>query len=158
MINNVVLVGRLTKGVSLRYTQSGIAVANFLLACERSFRNADGEKETDFISCVIWRGAAESLEKYTAKGSLIGVEGSIQTRNYENDQGQRVYVTEVLVSNFSLLEPKEVTEKRRMGTGQSTGGYQASNTGTAPGWTSQPHQSNFRPTEEIQIKDDDLPF
>ena len=73
MINNVVLVGRLTKGVSLRYTQSGVAVANFLLACERSFRNADGEKETDFISCVIWRGAAESLEKYTAKGSLIGV-------------------------------------------------------------------------------------
>ncbi|AMB99328.1 single-stranded DNA-binding protein [Aerococcus urinaehominis] len=112
MINNVVLVGRLTKDVELRYTQSGIAVASFTVAVERRFKNQQGERETDFILCVMWRKSAENFAKFTRKGSLVGIEGSIQTRNYENNQGQRVYVTEVLAENFSLLEPKSVTESR----------------------------------------------
>ena len=118
MINNVTLVGRLTKDPDLRYTQSGTAVGQFTLAINRNFTNANNEREADFINCVIWRKAAESLANYARKGTLIGLTGRIQTRNYDNQQGQRVYVTEVVVENFQLLESKEINEQRR---GQSTG-------------------------------------
>ena len=104
MINNVVVVGRLTRAVDLRYTSSGTAYASFTLATDRDFKNQNGEKETDFINCVMWRKPAENLANYTKKGSLIGVEGRIQTRNYDNQQGQRVYVTEVLAERFHFLE------------------------------------------------------
>jgi single-stranded DNA-binding protein len=104
MINNVVVVGRLTRAVDLRYTSNGTAYASFTLATDRDFKNQNGEKETDFINCVMWRKPAENLANYTKKGSLIGVEGRIQTRNYDNQQGQRVYVTEVLAEKFSFLE------------------------------------------------------
>lgn len=107
MINRTVLVGRLTKDSDLRYTSSGTAVATFNLAVDRSFTNRDGERETDFIRCVIWRKAAENFANFTHKGSLVGIDGHIQTRNYENQQGQRVYVTEVIADNFALLEPKQ---------------------------------------------------
>ena len=106
MINRVVLTGRLTRDVDLRYTQSGAAVATFTLAVDRRFTNQQGEREADFVSCVIWRKSAESFAQYMHKGSLVGIEGRIQTRNYENQQGQRVYVTEVVVENFSFLEPR----------------------------------------------------
>lgn len=127
MINNVVLVGRLTRDVDLRYTQSGVPVANFSVAVERNFRDANGERQTDFINCVMWRKAAENFAKYTRKGSLVGLEGSIQTRNYENQQGNRVYVTEVLVDNFSFLESKSVTESRPQGDNNYGGSYSSSN-------------------------------
>lgn len=104
MINNVVLVGRLTRAVDLRYTSNGTAYASFTLAADRDFKNQNGERETDFINCVMWRKPAENLANYTKKGSLIGVEGRIQTRNYENEQGKRVYVTEVLAERFHFLE------------------------------------------------------
>lgn len=104
MINNVVVVGRLTRSVDLRYTSNGTAYASFTLATDRDFKNQNGEKETDFINCVMWRKPAENLANYTKKGSLIGVSGRIQTRNYENEQGQRVYVTEVLAERFHFLE------------------------------------------------------
>ncbi len=113
MINNVVLVGRLTKDPDLRYTQNGTAVASFTLAVNRSFTNQQGEREADFISCVIWRKSAEALATYAKKGTLIGVTGRIQTRSYENQQGQRVYVTEVVCDNFQLLESKRATEERQ---------------------------------------------
>lgn len=106
MLNRAVLVGRLTKELELKYTQSGTAVASFNLAVNRQFTNQQGEREADFISCVIWRKGAENLANFTHKGSLIGVDGRIQTRNYENQQGQRVYTTEVVVEDFALLEPK----------------------------------------------------
>lgn len=112
MINNVVLVGRLTREIELRQTQTGVPVANFTLACDRNFKNNDGSTSTDFINCVIWRKKAEVLAQYTRKGTLIGIVGSIQTRNYENNQGQRVYITEVSVQDFTFLEPKSVTEQR----------------------------------------------
>lgn len=104
MINNVVVVGRLTRAVDLRYTSNGTAYASFTLATDRDFKNQNGEKETDFINCVMWRKPAENLANYTKKGSLIGIEGRIQTRNYDNQQGQRVYVTEVLAERFHFLE------------------------------------------------------
>lgn len=113
MMNNVVLVGRMTKEADLRYTQGGNAVASFTVAVNRNFTNQGGEREADFINCVIWRKAAETLANLTKKGSLIGVVGRLQTRNYENQQGQRVYVTEVVAESFQLLESKEASQNRQ---------------------------------------------
>ena len=104
MINSTVLVGRLTRDPELKYTGNNIAVASFSLAVNRNFKDANGERETDFINCVMWRKAAENFANFTRKGSLVGIEGRIQTRSYDNQQGQKVYVTEVLAENFSLLE------------------------------------------------------
>lgn len=106
-MNNANLVGRLTRPVDLRYTQTGIAYGSFTLAVTRKYKNKDGEREADFINCVIWKKGAELLANYTQKGSLIGVSGPIQTRSYDNQQGQRVYVTEVLVENFDFLESRK---------------------------------------------------
>ena len=106
MINNTVLVGRLTKTVELRYTQSNVAVATFTLAVNRTFKNENGEREADFINCVMWRQQAENLANWAKKGALIGITGRIQTRSYDNQQGQRVYVTEVVAEQFQLLESK----------------------------------------------------
>lgn len=106
-MNNANLVGRLTRPVDLRYTQSGIAYGSFTLAVTRKYKNKDGEREANFINCVIWKKGAELLANYTQKGSLIGVSGPIQTRSYDNQQGQRVYVTEVLVENFDFLESRK---------------------------------------------------
>lgn len=105
MINNVVLVGRLTKDAELRYTQSGAAVASFTLAVNRRFKS-EGQPEADFINCVIWNKSAETLANHTGKGSQIGIEGRIQTRTYEDAEGKTRYVTEVVAENFSFLESK----------------------------------------------------
>lgn len=106
MINNIVLTGRLTKDADLRYTPAGKAVATFNLAVNRQFTNAKGENEADFPSVVIWGKSAETLANFTRKGTLIGVTGRIQTRSYDNQQGQRVYVTEVVAESFTFLEKK----------------------------------------------------
>ncbi len=106
MINNVVLVGRLGRDVDLRATSNGTFVANASLGVPRSFTNSQGERETDWINLILWRKTAENFEKYAHKGSLVGIEGSIETRNYENQQGQRVYVTEVNVNKFTLLDSR----------------------------------------------------
>ena len=132
MINNVTLTGRLTKDMELKYTTSGTAVASATVAVERSFTDGNGERGSDFINFVIWRKAAENLAKMTAKGSLIGLEGRLQTRSYDNQQGQKVFVTEVVVNNFSLLESKEVTDQRKQG------------------GTSQPQQNNFNQQPQRQ--------
>lgn len=142
MINNVVLVGRLTREVDLRYTQSGVAVANFTVAVDRNFRDANGERQTDFINCVMWRKAAENFAKFTRKGSLVGLEGNIQTRNYENQQGQRVYVTEVLVNNFTFLESKNVTESRPAGDHQQQYGGSGYNNQNADPFADYGNQQN----------------
>ena len=106
MINSVNLVGRLTRDVELRVSQSNVTVATFTLAVNRSFKSANGEREADFINCVAFKKTAEILNQYAGKGSQIGVTGSIQTRNYENKDGQRVYVTEVVANNIALLDSK----------------------------------------------------
>lgn len=119
MINNVVIVGRLTKDPDMRYTGSGKAVATFTLAVNRDFKNGNGEREADFINCVIWGKSAETLVNYVKKGSLLGVTGRIQTRNYENQQNQRVYVTEIVAGTFQLLESKKQNEQRQNQDGES---------------------------------------
>lgn len=110
MLNRVVLTGRLTKDPELRYTNSGTAVATFTLAVDRQFKNQNNEREADFIQCVVWRKSAENFANFTHKGSLVGVDGRVSTRNYENNQGQRVYVTEVTVDNFALLESRNQSQ------------------------------------------------
>lgn len=112
MINNVVLVGRLVRDPELRYTPSNQAVATFSLAVNRNFKSQNGEREADFINCVIWRQQAENLANWAKKGALIGITGRIQTRIYENQQGQWVYVIEVVANDFQLLESRKDREAR----------------------------------------------
>ena len=144
MINNVVLVGRMTKEAELRYTPSNIAVATFTLAVNRDFKGENGEREADFINVVLWRQAAENLANWAKKGSLVGVTGRIQTRNYDNQQGQRVYVTEVVADRFQLLESK----------GDNQGQSQSQN--AAPNFSRENNQ--YGATNPLDISDDDLPF
>lgn len=141
MINRTVLIGRLTKDVELRHTAKGDAVASFTVAVNRQFTNSQGEREADFINCVMWRKAAENFAKYTHKGSLVGIDGRIQTRSYENQQGQRVYVTEVVADNFSLLDSKSKGNQQNNARQASTPGDPFANDG-----------------QSIDIGDDDLPF
>lgn len=144
MINNVILVGRLTKDVELKYTPANQAVTQFVLAVNRTFKNANGERETDFINVVAWRKTAELLAEYAKKGSLIGITGRIQTRNYENNQSQRVYVTEVVAESMSLLE------SRNQGQSQSQP-QQATQQQTA-------QSDPFAGGAPMDITDDALPF
>ena len=106
-MNNVSLVGRLTKDVELKYTGSQTAVATGTLAVNRQFKSANGERETDFINIVAWRKTAEILSNYASKGSQIGITGRIQTRSYEGNDGKRVYVTEVVAESVALLDSKQ---------------------------------------------------
>ena len=132
MINNVVLVGRMTRDAELRYTPSNQAVATFTLAVNRNFKNQDGEREADFVNCAIWRQQAENLANWAKKGALIGVTGRIQTRSYDNQQGQRVYVTEVVAESFQLLESR--------------------------GQQSNSQDSSFGNSSSMDIQDEDSPF
>ncbi len=120
MINNVVLVGRLTRDPELRKTQSGTSVLSFTAAVNRKFQSQD--QTADFINCVAWNQTADFLARYATKGALVGVEGRIQTRNYEDKTGNRVYVTEVVAESVQLLESKAEAERR-----QATGGGQSYN-------------------------------
>lgn len=104
MLNRVVLIGRLTADPSLKYTPAGVAVATFTLAVDRPYSGQDGKKESDFIPMVAWRQLAETCANYLKKGRLTAVEGRIQVRNYENSDGKRVYVTEVIADNVRFLE------------------------------------------------------
>ncbi|MGQ7420368.1 single-stranded DNA-binding protein [Streptococcus suis] len=132
MINNVVLVGRMTRDAELRYTPSNQAVATFTLAVNRNFKNQNGEREADFINVVIWRQQAENLANWAKKGALIGVTGRVQTRSYDNQQGQRVYVTEVVAESFQLLESR--------------------------GQQSNSQDGAFGNSSPMDIQDEDLPF
>lgn len=107
MINRVVLIGRLTKDPELRRTAQGDAVTSFTLAVNRNFTSSDGQQQADFINCVVWKKSAENVEKYCSKGSLVGVEGRIQTRSYDNQQGQKVYVVEVICNSVQFLDTRQ---------------------------------------------------
>lgn len=156
MINNVVVVGRLTRAVDLRYTSNGTAYASFTLATDRDFKNQNGERETDFINCVMWRKPAENLANYTKKGSLIGIEGRIQTRNYDNQQGQRVYVTEVLAEKFSFLESAKKDDNGVLSNG-GTNTLEANKNQNLMGnfANNDPFTANG---ETFDVQDSDLPF
>lgn len=106
MINRVILVGRLTKDPEYRQTPNGVSVATFTLAVNKPFTNSQGEREADFINVVVFRRQAENVNNYLSKGSLAGVDGRIQSRSYENKEGQRVFVTEVVADSVQFLEPK----------------------------------------------------
>ena len=105
-MNKAILIGRLTKDPELRTTPTGRNVCQFSVAVNRTFTNANGEREADFINCVVWDKQAENLVKYQKKGNQIAVDGRIQTRNYEDKDGKRVYVTEILANNISFLDSK----------------------------------------------------
>jgi len=165
LINNVTLVGRLTRDAELRYTGSGIAVTSFTIAADRPFTNSQGNRDADFINCVAWRRTGETVANLTKKGSLVGVTGRIQTRNYQNNEGRTIYVTEVVVENFQMLEPKSVTESRRAQDNNSSGGfkqnqsapnqsYNQNNSGGSK-FDNDPFEKN---DDVIDISDDDLPF
>ncbi|MGF7535701.1 single-stranded DNA-binding protein SsbA [Bacillus mexicanus] len=182
MLNRVVLVGRLTKDPELRYTPNGAAVATFTLAVNRTFTNQQGEREADFINCVTWRRQAENVANFVKKGSLVGVDGRLQTRNYENQQGQRVFVTEVQAESVQFLEPKSSGNSGNNGgnngNNSNNGGYSGNNGGyNAPrndfgGGNNNPSVNNgnnqgsqnfgndpfANDGKPIDISDDDLPF
>lgn len=111
MINRVVLVGRMTRDPELRRTPQGDAVTSFTLAVNRNYASRDGQQQADFINCVVWRKPAENVERYCSKGSLVGVEGRIQTRSYDNSQGQKVYVVEVICDSVQFLETRAARER-----------------------------------------------
>lgn len=115
-MNKVIEIGRTTKAIELKKTTSGVSVAEFSIAVKKNFKNANGEYESDFFNCVAYRTQAETLSKYVNKGDLIGIEGRLQTRNYTDKNGHKVYVTEIIVDNVEFLQNKkdkqEQTEER----------------------------------------------
>lgn len=113
MINNVVLVGRLTKDPELRYSSSNIPMVYFTIAVNRTFADQSGNRQADFIGCVVFRKQAENMARFLAKGSLIGVQGRIQTRNYQGKDGNMVYVTEVVADNIQYLESRSNTNRQQ---------------------------------------------
>lgn len=172
MINRVVLVGRLTKDVEVRKTTTGLSVASFTVACDRrGQKNPDGSSQADFINCTAWRQSADFLGQYARKGAMVGVEGRIQTRSYDDQQGQRRYVTEVVCDNVSLLESKS----QSMARAQQSNDYSNSCYGQQS--YQQPYQQQYQPQQPYQpagpsnsagddpfgaspldIASDDLPF
>lgn len=162
MINRAVLTGRLTKDPELRTTQSGLSVVSFNLAVDRPFKDNNGNYGADFISCVIWRKAAENFCNFTSKGSLVGIDGRIQTRNYQDNDGKTVYVTEVLVESFTLLESKKDRLSNSNGGNGNNNAYGNNNSGT--NYTNSSNNERQAPDpfadsgDTIDISDDDLPF
>ncbi len=110
MLNKVILIGRLTKDVELKFTQAGKAVANFTLAVDRPFKNQQGEKEADFIKIVVWGKQAENCANYIGKGSLVAVDGRLQIRSYDGNDGQRRYVTEVIADSVKFLDKRNISK------------------------------------------------
>lgn len=172
MLNRVVLVGRLTKDPDLRYTPNGVAVANFTIAVNRPFTNQEGSREADFINCVVWRRPAENLANYMKKGNQIGVDGRLQTRSFEGQDGKMVYVTEVVADSVQFLESRGTQQDRPQSSQNQS--FQKPQQGFQQG--SQSMQQNQYPNqnqnnhkeqvedpfrnsgEPIDISDDDLPF
>lgn len=186
MINRVVLVGRLTKDPELRYTPTGVAVARFTLAVNRTFSNQQGEKQADFINVVVWRKQAENTANFLRKGSLAGIEGRIQTGSYEGQDGKRVYTTEVVADSVQFLEPRNAgggaPQGNQYGQQSYDGGQQqqSSYDGGGQAYGQAPQQSNYQQNQspnqqnftrvdndpfanpnaqgKVDISDDDLPF
>ena len=156
MLNRVILIGRLTRDPELRYTPSGVAVTQFTLAVDRPFSNQGGEREADFINIVTWRQLAETCANYLRKGRLTAVEGRIQVRNYDNNEGRKVYVTEVVADNVRFLESASSANREDGGGSQNraSGGGQGSYRSNG-GNNNDPFQDDGKP---IDISDDDLPF
>lgn len=149
MINRVILVGRLTKDPEYRTTPNGIDVANFTLAVNRNFKSKNGEQQADFINVVVFRNQAQNVNNYLSKGSLAGVDGRIQSRSYENKEGQRVFVTEVVADSVQFLEPKNNNQQNSQPQQQR---------GQAPAGNNPFGNGMQNANGPIEISDDDLPF
>lgn len=147
MLNRVVLIGRLTKDPELRYTQNGVGVCSFTLAVDRPFTTRQGEKETDFITIVTWRGLAENCAKYLSKGRLAAADGRMQIRNFENNEGRKIYVTEVVADNVRFLESSRSAES----------GPDRTQSAQSPR-DNTPEDPFADDGQPIDISDDDLPF
>lgn len=157
-MNNVSLVGRLTRDPELKYTANNVANATFSIAVNRRFKNAQGEREADFINCVIWRQQAENFANWLRKGMQVSLVGSIQTRNYENNEGRRVYVTEVLVDNFQSLERRDVSQEMQQQV--NNGMQQQGSYNHKQGYNNQGQNFARDPLagQDMEINPDDLPF
>lgn len=165
-MNRVVLVGRLTRDPELRNTNSGVPVATFTLAINRRFANQNGDAEADYINCIAFNKSAENLTRYIRKGGLVGVEGRIQTRTYDAQDGSKRYITEVVCDNVSFLESKGASQSRSNDFGgySDLSPYDMPRQNTRPN-AYQPQQQPAQkknPFEDVQsqyeISDDDLPF
>lgn len=155
MINRVVLVGRLTKDIDLRKTNSNTSVCSFTLACNRRFQSQQGGPTADFINCIAWRQSADFLAKYASKGSIVGVEGRITTRSYDNQAGQKVYVTEVTCDSVQLIGGN------RNSTSESSSSANYQNQTFTPSVDSSYDDGmddDFSNTPSLDISSDDLPF
>ncbi|MDN4067695.1 single-stranded DNA-binding protein [Paenibacillus vini] len=156
MLNRVILIGRLTKDPELRYTPTGVAVTQFTIAVDRPFTSQGGEREADFIPVVTWRQLAETCANYLRKGRLTAVEGRIQVRNYENNEGKRVYITEVIADNVRFLESNRQLGNGHQGDEPSFGtGNENRSRGGSSRKDNDPFSDDGKP---IDISDDDLPF
>lgn len=154
-MNKVILVGRLTKDPELRRTNNDIPVVQFTVAVNRSYQSKNGEKQADFINCVVWRQQAENFAKYMRKGSLIGIDGQIQTRSFDDNNGVKRYVTEVLCDQIHFLESKSA----RNG---NAGGFSDINQYDIPETNTQTSEKQKDPFEDLKsdfdVSNDDLPF
>ena len=161
-MNKVFLIGRLTIDPELRYTGSNTAVATFSLAVNRNFTNASGEREADFINIVVWRKQAENVKNYLSQGSQVAIDGRIQTRSYDDQNGQKRYVTEVVADNVEFLGSKGSSNNMNANSSAST-----TNTEPTPydfGPSSEPKTTDVDSNpfadfgSSIEISDDELPF
>lgn len=150
MINRVILVGRLTKDVEVRKTANNLSVASFTVAIDRRFSKDNSQQSADFIACVAWRQSADFLAQYAKKGSLVGVEGRIQTRNYEGQDGKKVYVTEVVADSVQLL-----SSARSTSTNTNNQTYTPS---VEPSFMSDDSGEDLIDKPSLNISTDDLPF
>ena len=152
-MNKVCLIGRITRDPELRYTSSNVPTVRFTLAVNRTFQNQNGEREADFINIVAWRNQAENVKKYVSKGSLVAVEGRIQTGSYEKD-GQRIYTTDVVADNVQFLESKGQSQNREENVTPSD----FANENNAPSTTDMNEEVFADFGDSIEISDDDIAF
>lgn len=166
-MNKVILIGRLARDPEMRTTPSGVATTSFTIAVQRNYANAQGDREADFISCVAWRKQAENIAKYCTKGSQVAVDGRIQTRNYDAQDGTKRYVTEVIADNVSFLGGRS--------TSSESSSYAANNYNNVSNTNDSMSSNNFGGSNdivttnlsedpyanmgsEVALSDDDLPF
>lgn len=157
MINRVILVGRLTKDLELRKTPSGASVVSFTVACDRRFKQ-DNQPTADFINCVAWNKVADLMSQYLHKGSLIGVEGRIQTRTYDGQDGKRVYVTEVIADSVQFLEPKGSNGSQNNYNAEAFSNNESTQTFSPNVPDTNAFESEFDSNDTLDIASDDLPF
>ncbi len=168
-MNKVLLTGRITKDPEVKYTSNGIANVNFTVAVDRGYKDQSGQRQADFINCVAWRQQADFISRYVKKGNMLAVEGNIQTRNYQGQDGQTKYITEVVVDSVENLSPRDPNQATMQP--QSQNYQQPYNNYNNPGYGNsqpqnqtyqQPQQPRFETNNQnafnINVEDDDLPF